>query len=831
MWSAVRDNPPVTELPSHARVVVIGGGIVGCSTAYHLAKLGWTDTVLVEKHQLTSGSTFHAAGLVGQLRTSANITQLLGNSVELYKTLEAETGQATGWKMNGGLRLACNQERWTEVQRQATTAKSFGLEMHLLTAKEAQDLWPIMEVDDVVGAAFLPTDGQANPSDITMALARGARMHGATICEDTEVSRIEVVDGVVTAVVTVTPDGQEGRIECEKVVLCGGQWTRELASTIGVNVPLVPVEHQYVITEPFTPEVPRNLPTLRDPDRLTYYKEEVGGLVMGGYEPNPTPWAVKGIPRPFQFQLLESDWDHFAPTMELAIGRVPALANAGLRQLINGPESFTPDGNFILGEAPELKNVFIGAGFNAFGIAAGGGAGQALAEWVHDGTPPYDLWVVDIRRFGRPHQDTDWVRTRTLEAYSKHYTMAWPFEEHHSGRPCRTSPLYDRLLAAGASFGEKLGWERPNWFADVAAGEVPEDEYTYGRQNWFEAVRREHQACREAAVLIDQTSFAKFTLKGPDALAAMDWICANDVHKPIGSLTYTQMLDDDGGIQCDLTVARVRHDEFYIVTGTGFATHDFDWIERNIPEGMNAQLVDVTSAWSVLSLMGPNARVVLENVTSADVSNEAFPFGTMQVVGIAGCPVRALRITYMGELGWELHLPVEYAPKVYDTLMAAGAAHGLVNAGYRAIESCRLEKGYRAWGSDIGPDHTPLDAGLGWAVKTKKDIPFRGREAIIAQRTSGLKKLFAAFTVDPSVVLLGRETIYRDGHRVGWLTSGGFGYTIDRSIGYGYVRNADGVTRDWVLAGTYELEVAGTRVPAELSLQPLYDPTNSRVKA
>jgi 4-methylaminobutanoate oxidase (formaldehyde-forming) len=819
----------VTALPSSARVVVIGGGIVGCSTAYHLAKLGWTDTVLVEKHMLTSGSTFHAAGLVGQLRTSANITQLLGNSVDLYRTLEAETGQATGWKMNGGLRLACNQERWTEVQRQATTAKSFGLEMHLLSAKEAQDLWPIMEVHDVVGAAFLPTDGQANPSDITMALARGARMHGATICEDTEVSSIEVVDGVVKAVITVSTDGAVGRIECEKVVLCGGQWTRELAATIGVNVPLVPVEHQYVITEPFTPEVPRHLPTLRDPDRLTYYKEEVGGLVMGGYEPNPIPWAVKGIPRPFQFQLLESDWDHFAPTMELAIGRVPALANAGLRQLINGPESFTPDGNFILGEAPELRNVFIGAGFNAFGIAAGGGAGQALAEWVHDGTPPYDLWVVDIRRFGRPHQDTDWVRTRTLEAYSKHYTMAWPFEEHHSGRPCRTSPLYDRLQAAGASFGEKLGWERPNWFADVSAGEVPEDRYTYGRQNWFAAVGREHRACREAAVIIDQTSFAKFTMKGPDALAAMDWICANDLRKPVGSLTYTQMLDDRGGIQCDLTVARVRHDEFYIVTGTGFATHDFDWIERSIPVGANAQLVDVTSAWSVLSLMGPKSRDVLQAATSADMSNEAFPFATMQTIGIAGCPVRALRITYMGELGWELHLPVEYAPKVYDTIMAAGADHGLVNAGYRAIESCRLEKGYRAWGSDIGPDHTPLEAGLAWAVRTAKE--FRGRDAILRQKETGLRKLLAAFTVDPSVVLLGRETIFRDGARVGWLTSGGYGYTVERSIGYGYVRDRDGVTRDWVLAGSYELEVGGTRVSAELSLQPLYDPSSSRVKA
>ena len=813
-------------LPTSARAVVIGGGIVGCSTAYHLAKLGWTDTVLIEQHKLTSGSTFHAAGLVGQLRTSANITQLLGNSVELYKTLEAETGQATGWKMNGGLRLACNDERWTEVKRQATTAKSFGLEMHLLSAREAQELWPLMQVDDVVGAAFLPTDGQANPSDITMALARGARMAGATICEDTRVLSIDVVDGVIKAVVT-----DQGRIDCERVVVCAGQWTRALAATVGVNVPLVSVEHQYVITEPLSPEVPRNLPTLRDPDRLTYYKEEVGGLVMGGYEPDPVPWAVAGIPQPFQFQLLDSNFDHFSPTMELAIGRVPALADTGIRQLINGPESFTPDGNFILGEAPELPNLFVGAGFNAFGIAAGGGAGQALAQWVHDGVPPYDLWVVDLCRFGKPHQSTDWVRTRTLEAYTKHYTMAWPFEEYESGRPNRVSPLYDRLKSAGAVFGEKLGWERPNWFASASHRDVDHDEYTYDRQNWFAAVGREHRACREAAVLIDQTSFAKFAMTGRDSLAALNWLCANNVDKAVGSLTYTQLLDDHGGIQCDLTVARVADDDFYIVTGTGFATHDFNWIRRNTPVGLDARLVDVTESRSVLTLMGPNSRAILQAATRGNYSNAAFPFATMQNIDIAGCPVRALRITYMGELGWELHAPAEHAAQVYDALIEAGSQHGLVNAGYRSIESCRLEKGYRAWGSDIGPDHTPLEAGLGWAVKLKSGIAFKGRDAIEAQRNAGVKKMLAAFTVSPECVLLGRETIYRDGVRVGWLTSGGFGYTIDRSIGYGYVRNPDGVTADWLLAGAYELEVATERVPAEVSLQALYDTTNARVKS
>ncbi|MEM9631119.1 MAG: FAD-dependent oxidoreductase [Pseudomonadota bacterium] len=815
----------MTKLPSTAKAVIIGGGIIGCSTAYHLAKLGWTDTVLLERKKLTSGTTFHAAGLVGQLRSNANITQLLGYSVDLYNNIEEETGLGTGWKMNGGLRLACNEERWTEVKRQATTAHSFGLPMELLTPKEAQELWPLMDVSDVVGAAFLPTDGQANPSDITQALAKGARMAGAKIFEDTKVTDIEIEKGRIRAVIT-----EHGRIECEKVICCAGQWTRDFAKRFGVNVPLVPMEHQFMVTEPFE-GVPSNLPTLRDPDRLTYYKEEVGGLVMGGYEPNPIPWAVDGIPNGFHYTLLDSNFDHFEQLMELALGRVPALETAGVRMLTNGPESFTPDGNFIVGEAPELSNFYVGAGFNAFGIAAGGGAGMALAEWVHKGEPPFDLWSADIRRFGRPHFDTDWVRTRTVEAYGKHYTMAWPYEENKSGRPCRKSPLYETLASQGACFGEKLGWERPNWYADASRGETPQDVYSFGRQNWFDAVGREHKAAREAAVIFDQTSFAKFALKGPDAAAAMNWICANDVDKPVGSLTYTQMLNDKGGIECDLTVGRVAEDEFYIVTGTGFATHDFDWISRNIPEGMNCQIFDITSSNAVLSLMGPKARDVLEKVTRDDVSNDGFKFGTIRTIGIAGCPVQALRVTYVGELGWELHLPVEYAQTVYTALMEAGKEHGLANAGYRAIESLRLEKGYRAWGSDIGPDHTPFESGLGWAVKLRKNVDFKGRAAAEAQKANGVKKMLACFAVDPSVVLLGRETIYRNGERVGWLTSGGFGYTVGKSIGYGYVRNPDGVDAEFVKSGTYELEVATERVACEVTLAPLYDPKMERVKS
>ena len=814
----------MTDLPSSARIVVVGGGIVGCSVAYHLGRLDAGEVLLVERDRLTSGSTWHAAGLVGQLRTSANITQLLGYSVALYDRLEAETGQATGWKRNGGLRLACNADRWTEVRRQATTAHSFGLEMHLLSAREAQELWPLMNVDDVVGAAFLPTDGQANPSDIAQALAKGARAAGVAIREAVTVTGLEVEEGRVRAVLT-----DVGRVACERVVLCCGQWTRELAATVGVTVPLVSVQHQYIVTEPIEGVTP-NLPTLRDPDRLTYYKEEVGGLVMGGYEPNPLPWAQEGVPPGFAFQLLAEDWDHFEPLMELALGRVPALQTAGVKQMINGPESFTPDGNFILGEAPEVRGLFVGAGFNAFGIAAGGGAGMALAEWVAKGAPPFDLWPVDIRRFGRNHKDVSWVRTRTLEAYAKHYTLAWPGEEMASGRPLRRSPLYDRLVAAGAVFGEKLGWERPNWFA--APGEEPRDIYSFGRPNWFEAVGREHRACRERVAVFDQTSFAKFLMVGRDAEAALSWICANDVAKPIGRLTYTQMLNAAGGIECDLTVARVAPDQFYIVTGTGFATHDFDWIARNVLPGLDAHLVDVTSAHAVLSVFGPAARSVLQTLTADDLSNAAFPFATGREIRLAGAPVLALRVTYVGELGWELHVPVEFAQTVYDALMAAGRAHGIADAGYRAIESLRLEKGYRAWGSDIGPDHSPLMAGLGWAVKLRTDAPFLGREALEARIATPLPRLLAGFTVaDPGVVLLGRETIFRDDRRCGWLTSAGWGYTVGKSIGYGYVRNEDGDDADYVLGGRYELEVAGERVPAAPFLQPPYDPTNARVRA
>ena len=805
-------------LPSHAQVVVIGGGIIGCSTAYHLARDHKADVVLLEQGQLTSGSTWHAAGLVGQLRSSASITKLLGYSVDLYRRLDAETGLATGWKMTGCLRLATTPDRWTEFRRLATTARSFGMEMHLVSPAEVKAMWPLMEVDDLIGASWLPTDGQASPSDIAQSLAKGARMHGARLHEGVRVTGFRQSEGRITHVET-----DQGAIATDCVVNCAGQWARQVGAMAGITVPLQPLKHQYVITERIEGLAP-DAPTIRDPDRRTYFKEEVGGLVMGGYEPNPQAWTTGDVPDDWQFRLFDDDYDHFAQHVEQAVARVPALADVGIRKMINGAESFTPDGNFILGRANGCANMFVGAGFNAFGIASGGGAGWVLAEWAMTGEAPLDLWAVDIRRFSGVHRDRDWVLARTCEAYGKHYTVAYPHEEYESGRPLLTSPLYGRLKAAGAVFGSKLGWERPNWFA--AAGETAADIPAMGRPNWFAAVAREHAQVRQSAGLFDQTSFAKFELEGPRAAETLDRLCAGDVLRPEGRLTYTQMLNSRGGIEADLTVARIGAERFYIVTGTGFRTHDFGWIADHLPAA-GARLSDVTEDWGTLSLMGPRARAVLAACTGDDVSNAAFPFGHVREISVAGQRLRALRVTYVGELGWELHVPLTGLAGVCDALLEQP---GVGLSGYRALESLRLEKGYRAWASDITPNDTPFEAGLGWAVKLRTGRDFIGRAALAEQ--TRLTKRFAGFLVDdPEVVLLGRETILRDGESVGYLTSGGFGHTLGKGIGYGYVRNPEGVTEDWLKAGTYALVVAGETVPARIGLRPFYDPDGTRVRA
>jgi 4-methylaminobutanoate oxidase (formaldehyde-forming) len=726
--------------------------------------------------------------------------------------------------MTGCLRLATNEDRWTEYRRLATTARSFGMEMHLLSPGEVKAMWPLMDTSDLVGASWLPTDGQASPSDITQSLAKGARMHGAKIHENVRVTGFAMDGNRIVSVKT-----NLGDIACEKVVNCAGQWARQVGDMVGINVPLQPVKHQYIITEKI-PGLSADAPTIRDPDRRTYFKEEVGGLVMGGYEPNPQPWTTGDVPNDWEFRLFDDDFDHFEQHMEQAMARIPALAEAGVKQMINGPESFTPDGNFILGTAPECSNMYVGAGFNAFGIAAGGGAGWVLAEWTISGEAPLDLWVVDIRRFSEMHRDRQWVCDRTLEAYGKHYTIGFPHEEYESGRPRIVSPLYERLKAHRAVFGSKLGWERPNWFAPE--GMEAQDVYSMGRQNWFGPVGEEHAHVREKVGIFDQSSFAKYELTGPDAMKALDWICANDVSKPAGRLTYTQLLNSRGGIEADLTVARIAEDRFYIVTGTGFRTHDLAWIADHIPDGCDATLTDITEDWGTLSLMGPKARDVLAKVTDADVSSEDFRFGHVREIAIAGHTVRALRVTYVGELGWELHVPIGATGEIFDALMAAGKAEGIRPIGYRALESLRLEKGYRAWSSDITPNDTPFEAGLGWAVKLRKNTDFMGRKALEAKAGKPLSKRLAGFTLDdPDVVLVGRETILRDGETVGYLTSGGFGYTIGKSVGYGYVRNLDGVSDDFLVSGSYELVVANERVPAKIGMEPFFDPSNSRVKA
>ena len=803
-----------------ARVVIIGGGIVGCSTAYHLTKMGWNDVVVVDKGELTSGSTWHAAGLVGQLRAERNITRMLQYSVSLYETLEQETGLTTGWKKSGCLHLASTEQRMFELKKGATTARSFGLEMNIITPREAYDLCPIIELDGVIGGAFMPTDGQADPAGITQAMAKGARNRGAEFYERTLVTGFDF-DGSGRRVTAVKTD--KGDIKCEVVVNCCGMWSYQVGQMLGVNVPAVPFQHQFLVTDAIE-GMPTNIPTIRDKDNLIYYKEEVGGLVMGGYERNGVPWAVNHVKNDFISQLLDPDFDHFQCLSDPAMHRTPCLESAGISRLVNGPEAFTPDGDPIMGPAPELDNCFVAAGFNAFGIASGGGAGRMMAEWIIDGEPSLDIWPLDIRRFGQYHKSRKYCVERTRELYGKHYTIHWPKEEHDSARGVRRSPLYYLLKEKGAVYGAKYGWERANWFAPQ--GVEPKDDRTFTTPNWFEHVGNEHKAARENVVLIDQTSFCKYEIEGPGALTFLNRMAANNIDKPAGSVTYTQLCNERGTIESDLTIARLGEEKFMIITGTSFGLHDAEWIKKHMPGDGAVTMREVTSAYTMLNVIGPKSRDLLKKVCDDDIDNEAFPFSVCKMLTVGYAQVLALRVTYVGELGYELYIPMEYAAHVYETLWEQGQDLGIANAGYRAIDSLHFEKGYAYWSSDVTPEYTPYDAGLGFCVDLKKG-DFIGRDALVKAKEEGPKVKLCTLTLvaDEPVMLQGSAPVVYKGELLGVTTSGGYGYTVGKTICYAYLPVGHMDHGD-----EYEIEIYKTLYKAKIEKnRALYDPKREKI--
>lgn len=816
----------MAALPDRARVVIVGGGVIGTSVAYHLTKNGYTDVVLLEQGQLSSGTTWHAAGLVGQLRASESGTRLVQYSTQLYGELEAETGLTAGYRQCGGVTVARTEDRMIQLRRTAANAAAFDMECELITPEQALQHYPVMRIDDLVGAIWLPADGKANPTDLTVALAKGARLRGARILEHTRVIDVLTADGRVTGVRT-----DSGDIEAEVVVNCAGQWAKQVGAMAGVNVPLHSAEHFYVVTETIAGVHP-NLPILRDPDGYTYFKEEVGGLVVGGFEPEAKPWvSPDAIPYPFEFQLLEEDWEHFQILMDSALLRIPVLEDTGLKKLYNGPESFTPDNQFILGEAPECANYFVAAGFNSVGIASAGGAGRALAEWIVNGAPTSDLTSVDIRRFAPFNGNNRWLHDRVAEVLGLHYEIPWPNREMTTARPFRRSPVHHLLVAANANFGSRMGWERANFFAPP--GHDPVIEYSWGKQNWLPWSAAEQISTRTAVTVFDQTSFSKYLLVGPDAEAALQWLCTADMAVDVGTTVYTGMLNARGTYESDVTVTRTADQEYLIVSSAATTERDKDHIRKNLPEGTVAQLVDITSSLAVFGVMGPRSRDLLCTLTDADLSEDAFPFGTSRSITLGYASVRATRITYVGELGWELYVPSEFAVGVYDALMSAGTEFGVRPGGYYAIESLRLEKGYRAFGRELTPNDNPVEAGLLFACKLDTDVDFLGRAAVERAKAEGPRRRLIGFTVDsPEAMLWGGELVLRDGVVAGQVSSAAWGETTGACVGLAYVRSADGATVDalWVRAGDYQVNVGGTLHPIAVSLKPIHDPTNSRIR-
>jgi 4-methylaminobutanoate oxidase (formaldehyde-forming) len=810
------------SIPKQAKVVIVGGGVVGCSAAYHLTKLGWKDVLLLEQNQLGGGTTWHAAGLVGRLRTTNSMTRINKYSVELYAGLEKETGHSIGWKRVGSIIVGRSPERMVQLQRTAAMSERFGVEVQLVSPQTALEKWPLLRIDDVLGAAWLPHDGKVIPKEVALALAKGAQSRGATILENTRVLNIRVGNGRATGV-----DTEQGAISAEYVVLTGGMWTRELGLRCGVTIPLYPVEHHYVVTEPL-PGAFDELPVGRDPDLCIYFRGEGDAVMLGAFQNFSKAWMVEKIPDKFSFQLLEPDWEKFAEPLRNGKHRIPALETAGFAKFVNGPESFTPDNNFIMGEAPGLRNLFVAAGFNSVGIASAGGAGKYLAEWMLAGEPTMDLWSVDIRRFAPWANNLSFLRERVTEVLGLHYQMAWPNREFETGRGLLKSPLHERLAAQGACFGVKNGWERPNWFARY--GMKPVAQYSFGRQNWFQCHAAEHRAARESVAIFDQTGFSKFVFKGRDVVSVLQRLCGNNVDVPVGQAVYTGLFNARGGIESDLTLIRVAAAEYLIITGTAQTVRDFDWISRNLRADEQAVLVDVTRGFSVIGVMGPRSRTLLGRVTDTNLSNSAFPFWSSRVIGIGQATVRAVRLTYVGELGWELQVPMDQAVMVYDTLMAAGKDLGIANAGHYAINSLRLEKGYRAWGAELSPDDTPLEAGLGFAIDWSK--PFLSREVLEKQKATGLKRRLAIFVLeDPEPMLWGSEPILRDGTPVGYTTSGSYGHTVGGAVAMGYVNHSQAITADFITAGRYAINISGRNYSAKAFLRPPYDPDRKRILA
>ena len=810
-------------LPARAEVVVVGGGVIGCSIAYHLAQFQSMEVVLLERQQLTSGTTWHAAGLIGQLRGSINMTRLARYTRELYRGLEAETGQATGYRQCGSVSIATAEERFEELKRNASMAKVFGLEVNVLTPEEISARIPLLYTGDVIGGIHIPSDGYANAVDITQALARGARNGGAQIFQNTRVTSIHTSAGRVTGVAT-----ERGDIQADYVVLCAGMWTRDLAASAGVNAPLHACEHYYALFESVA-GLSDDLPVIRDYDACTYYKHDAGKLLVGAFEPRAKPWGMDGIPEDFCFDEIAGDFEHFEPVLRDAMARVPALESAGLQKFFCGPESFTPDVRYHLGQTPEYDNCFIAAGLNSIGLQSAGGIGKVVAEWIRAGRPPADLWEVDVRRNMPFQSNRKYLRERVSESLGLLYARHYPFRQYESARGVRKSPLYDCLKSIGACHGETAGWERPNWYAP--AGVEARYEYSYRRQNWFEYSAAEHRAVRENVGLFDQSSFAKYRLEGADAARVLNYVCANDVDVRPGRIVYTQWLNEQGGIEADLTVTRLSEHSYLIVTAAATEVRDFHWLQQHIPDDARCILTNVTSAMGVISVMGPNARALLQPLTPDDLSHEAFGFANSREIELGYARVRASRVTFVGELGWELYIPTEFVTSVYDEIIGAGRALGLAHAGYHALDSLRIEKAYRHWSHDITDEDTPLEAGLEFTVKFDKPGGFIGREALLRQRGQGLSKRLLQFRLlDPEPLLYHNEPIWRRDRIVGHVTSGNYGHTLGGSIGLGYV-DASGIDDPKeLLTDSFEIEVAGLRVPAQASLRPMYDPDSTRIR-